>query len=453
MRRAIKGMLFSLPLLVYVALFFLYEPYNFYGLRKVYGDTGSVAAILKRLHENTEAENLLLGASRTADLYPEYLKEHDVISEPWLNLSMTGSSIEERYWIFQDAVHQNTLKKVVIPIGFYGMNTVNGNRFAEGNPGEVAKLSGFNYFFSSSSQYAAVQKMLETPIIQRIEEVDFHSKLGFTIPLIDNASTESFWKKKYSDYIARVWQPQIDAFMPQTESIARLIELIYFCKEKNIELDLVTMPMQQACFDILRLTAVEDISSFYKDFLSLYTCIYDMEYEESAWTKQYGFFLDGLHLNGINFVHGENPIVEDVYKTLFTQNGREMQVLQNEQSIQPLFTEYEFGLSGSGMLETYIHPIKIKDNSVYIFRFHGKLPKDAEVFYCDLYDSLQADPVLPGRNIGIPVQIDGTDEYILFFRTKGLINKEVQFRMVYIGQEDIQIDSMEVLRYCGINEQ
>lgn len=445
MRKNFRKIFFFLPIIGYIVLFLLYEPYNYYGIRQSNGDLGSPVTMIRKIKENRWAENILLGASRTATLYPDYLYSKGVIEEKWLNLSMTGASVSEMHNLLMESVQNNSVHKVVLTTGFYAMNLNGVNRFKDSETEKLLSLDEAEYFFSNTTQRRVAEKMLKEPLVQAIYNSQIDDKLGFSIPLIDDAATEAYWEAKYDDYISRVWEPYMDYFFPQADCLAEIIEMDQYCKDNGISFSVVTMPLYRACFDCMKSKECISISGFYKDFLSLYMNVYDMEYEKSTWTDKWGYFYDGLHYNGINFTDGENMVVADIYKTLFSQNGQEMQVLSQETCFSTLFDLKNVSFTETGEQKWFSEPVEVEENGVYIVRCKGLLPQDTGTLFCGLFD---AEGERCGEtNFNAPVRIGDTNEYFLFFRTKRINDPECQFRMVYTGQEEIHIDEIELLRY------
>lgn len=440
-----KGILFLVLFLFYLILFLLYEPYNYLGLQPMETeiDRGDVITILRTV-DNNKTENIILGASKFDRLLPDLLFQNGVIDKQWTNLSMAGETNRERMSIIQYVFQKNQTHNIANELTFWGMNYPVTNRFTDENKIKIVNGGFFDYFFNSGTQKVTINRIINKSLKNRISEITPHTQLG---KYIYNENI-NFWVEQYDAYINRVWKQYQAKFAPYTENYVDILQLIDSCKERNIELRLFTSPNQRAIFNFFKENLLAWEHDFYKEFIALYSPICDMEYEESAWTDTYGLFVDGYHFNGETILGDENPLVTDVYRTMFYGDGKEMRIITAPEHIRQLFIDNDVTINGSGNVEVYSQPVFLEKNSVYVVRCKGEIPVDNQVMYFDLYD-LSGNS--SGGLAGVPLRIGDSDDYLLILsdmnRTEAPRPSNAYFRIVYQGAEDLHLDSLELLQY------
>ena len=128
MKRFFKNLiLFTIPLVVYVGIIILVDPYNFLNISKAVDDSTKweisrgVSPHMYRLlsYENNPQRNITLGDSRTLRL------EHVLDGARWSSLGFEGASIKEMIQTFWWATEHNQVDTVMIGINLSLYNKYN----------------------------------------------------------------------------------------------------------------------------------------------------------------------------------------------------------------------------------------------------------------------------------------------------------------------------------------
>ena len=437
MKKVIKTACFLMLLLPAVLLFVLYEPYNYWGLRKVRGDMSSSVTVLREI-ENNQCDNIIISNSRLAALSTDYLLKEGILQEKWVNLSLVGCSIREACKTFWETVSKSEIRKVIFTISYSLFNMPNETyRFTE--DAYALAEDPVTFITSLQTRDAVINAMLHRLPVSQFLAVNTYEKSILT------EATEEEWKQLYASYIERSWEPYTGEYKFSSEGLADIIEVINYCKSNDIELFLVTLPMQRAVYDYIESVGEKAEMDFYKEYLSLYLPVYDMEYQESAWTDTFGLFGDGIHLNGINFANGENPVVSDLYKVLFEQNGSEMRILQSACLLNSIYKKTDVKMERKGKNQGFTARIPIEEDKAYLVRVKGQIPDMDRCVAVELKDVILSNGENAVKRKDYLWQIGDTGEYLAVLSTKGMQLPEALFSMTSREVSDIRFDSLEIM--------
>lgn len=107
------------PIFLYYSLFLVFEPNNYFGLKKKADGTNVMATL--REYEKTPQNHIILGDSRTAKFEPGIVKKAS--GNSYANLSYGGASFKEQLDILQWALAKNpNMQEVVFMASFYSFN-------------------------------------------------------------------------------------------------------------------------------------------------------------------------------------------------------------------------------------------------------------------------------------------------------------------------------------------
>lgn len=111
-----KTALFLLPFLIVFLLFFMLEPYDYFGLR---GDATYLSKPLSAMRavRRDRPANIILGDSRMANLNIGYIEE--LTGEDYEMLGFGGATMGECIELFWYATEQTKLEKVYFEVTFY----------------------------------------------------------------------------------------------------------------------------------------------------------------------------------------------------------------------------------------------------------------------------------------------------------------------------------------------
>ncbi|MFV0352851.1 MAG: hypothetical protein ACK5JF_11190 [Oscillospiraceae bacterium] len=120
MKRILRAIaLLFIPIFMYAAVFIVFEPNNYFGLRKEATGTDIMAAL--RQYEASPQDSIILGDSRLAKLDLAIAQEQTGLD--YANLAFGGAGFKEQIDILEWAINTNpNLKNVVFQVSFYTLN-------------------------------------------------------------------------------------------------------------------------------------------------------------------------------------------------------------------------------------------------------------------------------------------------------------------------------------------
>lgn len=426
----LKNIIFILPLLIYIILFILFEPYNYWGMRKDLGDVSSAITIVRKVINN-DCSNIILGNSRLATLNTNDLNKAGIVKEYWNNLALNGASITEQCAVFWYTVKHKDVKKVCFPISFWDMNSVSedANRFSL-----IMDLAtdSKEYIFSSSTHRETLKNIFNNLFLNKnqILVTNVNYKEEQIIPI-------------YQDYVNRIWNPIMPQYKMSMKIITEIIKVIEYCKEHNIELTVFALPMHNVIYDTIADNGLKELSSFYKKFLSLYTIVYDMEYVECNWTDSLEY-TDGCHIGGFDSILKENfsenqPMLFDIFQMIFYKNGVYAKVWDNMLQKERVIQKRNILLGGEEELRVYPISINVEPNSVYLIECKGSMNLNSINLYMDIYGEQ-----FNWKQTAILSYSNNKDCYWTVIKTEDIPNVEHFFRIVYQGKDDLILDELTV---------
>lgn len=283
-----KISLFLAPFVLYAGLFVAYEPYNYWGIKPV-ADYRTTAFARLLAYKRNPNENIVLGDSRFANLNRSAMT--DATEENYFLLGYGGQNLPEQIDSFWYAADQQQLTHVVMGISFTRFVSLNANR--------VHPLFAY---LDNPEQY----------ITSFLYHRDMLQNLWEHIKPLDEAPPA---QPDFQGYAQIIYNAHLN-WEFQEEYLTALIDIAQYCAENNIELRFVTPPLHPTIWenviDPLELAPAMD---YYKETLSMYAPVYDMEYRECLFTTQYAdAFSDGYHL-------GSNTTFEKYTQSVFADES------------------------------------------------------------------------------------------------------------------------------------
>jgi len=278
-----KLLLFLIPVLLYVLVVIVVDPYNYFSISK-----GVVSNQIKRkisyeisnpLYELVEFEkkpspNVLLGSSQTGLFVPEIIKEYT--GRQFMNMSYGGGSLPEIISTFWELDKQTELKEVYIGISFIDFN---GSQYRNRIP-EALKIK------SNSLSYIFSKSVLESTFLI-LKALLFNAKVEIGKP---DMSREKFWKYQL-DVTANRFLTNHSYPTAYYESLKKIA---VYCKEKNIKLVFFIpashVDLQQKTTEF---NLVAEENKFREDIKKLGD-VYDFNYPNEL-TKEKNNFSDPFH--------------------------------------------------------------------------------------------------------------------------------------------------------------
>lgn len=326
MKRLLKKLLlYSIPFLLLFLLFFVFETYNYFGLKEDLYQTAPLASMRRVVTE--KPTKIILGDSRAANLNEGYVRE--LSGEDFTKLAYGGAQIGESIDLFWWATEHAMLEKVVFVVNFYtssgaqtGENKVmhveNAKRLAE-NPFLFAM--NMNYWLEA---LANAKNTIMNPIYENRGQFDRVSERENPAALTEvernpadvEAATEQGYGERWNAYMEYYASEPIYKAMRyfefQQATKDALQEMIDYCNKNGIDLVFVFPPVHEVIYERVVWTLDEEIIAAnrkngtkeptmseklqdMKDFLIDRASVYDLELRSDFTSDPEGFY-DGFHM-------------------------------------------------------------------------------------------------------------------------------------------------------------
>ncbi len=277
-----KGLLFSIPFLLYAALIVAVDPFNYFGVSPLI-DEANKRATASKLHYTLwktidflrdPRPNLILGDSRMGQIQVPSVEK--VTGDRYFNFSYGGGTIPELIDTFYFATRHVKVERVYIGASFINFNAFqNRNRFRES------------------------QSILDNPLLYLINRIvlraTYHAVLaqwkGETIDVErPNEDRDAFWNHQLGTAIVSHY----GRFKYSQEYLESLRELARYCKANGIELTILIPPTHvELQAKIAEFGLTRDADQFNRDMHSLGRVV-DMDFD-NAFTRNRENFLDPFH--------------------------------------------------------------------------------------------------------------------------------------------------------------
>ena len=296
-----KLLIFLIPAVIAVVLFFAFEPYDYFGLKHNSQYLSKPLSTMREVIRDHPA-NIILGDSQMANLNTGYIEE--LTGTRYTMLGFGGSRVGECIDLFWFAAEHTRLEKVVFGVNFYS----SGGPMDQGRiPSLVPKaenpfrfISGANYWLQSIDE----AKRLAVNCLARVsghaewitEPEDPTSFDHIGVP-DERGAVYRKDLEEYSDLLLSVIGTD-GSFHIEDETMNALGEVIDYCNANGIEIIFVFPPMQESVFDLVTEPyGIDEDLIRYKQYLSERATVYDLCYK-NAFTVNEDNFYDGLHLAG-----------------------------------------------------------------------------------------------------------------------------------------------------------
>ena len=266
------------PIVLYLAVFVAFEPNNYFGLRATGSDNSPISRI--RAFEKDPHDSIILGDSRMAHFDMDLVDE--VSGTQWSNLAYGGASLEESIDEFYYVYEQHPeIQRVLMSISFYTLNANyrTANRMATvktqlANP--VAYISNLEYNINTltviGDKLRGLPDAEETaehtpedylPNGQRKDLVAYAAILyqncakAGTLPMVEGySSTQSIVEAMDAgeldgEALAAAMESctvEDSKYAINEAGLERLLELVEFFRENNVELTLLVPPMDDSLY-------------------------------------------------------------------------------------------------------------------------------------------------------------------------------------------------------------
>ncbi|MEA5050799.1 MAG: hypothetical protein VB021_04920 [Oscillospiraceae bacterium] len=294
-----KSIRFLAPLLAVLVLFFVFEPYDYYGLHgeAAYGTRplSSMRALLRG-----QPTAIVLGDSRMANLSEAYIRE--VTGENYCSLAFGGASLGECVELFWYAAAHTKLDKVVFGINFYNAGGVQDSGripAVERQAGSAwAFVSHFNYWLEAFNTLKyKTQNALGTALGRQDWLWYPEDPTSFATAEVPSARG-AVYRRDLEDYARLIRSMTGEGYSIDDSTYRQLEAVIDYCDAAGIELTIVLPPMHESIFtDVVRPLGIAGELEKLRTFLTARAVVFDFEYP-NAFTANEDNFYDGFHLQG-----------------------------------------------------------------------------------------------------------------------------------------------------------
>lgn len=329
--------LLAAPFLVYLLVFLLFEPYDYFGLK---GGAVSEDSVITRVRAYLAApENaVILGDSRMAHFAPDAVAEAS--GRRWSNLAFGGASLNESIDLFYLAAEHNPqLDACFFGVSVYTLRAGDARNRTQAietvvrNP--AAYLLNFDYNADMLNELLLRLRGVQTGATRDAgawEAIDFVDEHGAPLPvrrnLIAYAATlyPSFARpgtlpaieaESYTDAFGAARErctnprallnamlaaaPQDCIYLPDEENLRRLQQLAAYCAQRGIALTFVLPPIDGALRDYLvaPLGLEDAMRAIRQALLDTGAAVRDFEVQPEAVYAEEQFY-DGFHLDVVS---------------------------------------------------------------------------------------------------------------------------------------------------------
>jgi len=286
-----KLALVAVPVIIYFAIFIIFEPYNYFGLKES-EYSGDSAMYRVREFNNSPSDVIILGDSKMAHFDMDVVEQY--VGEDVGQLSFGGASFNESMDLLEYALEKNPdIHTIYFAASFYTLNEsyykdrMSSIETTATNP--FAYMLNFNYNIEMLNEikwFIKGEKNVAEPHHKDWKHEDFYEEDGTPLPYRRNLM-------EYADTIYGV----CENYSYDTADVERYVELAKMCKDKGITLYTVMPPMDDSLKELVvqPLGIHNHILSFI-DSVSPYTQVINFEYNETNVFSQELFF-DGFHLD------------------------------------------------------------------------------------------------------------------------------------------------------------
>ncbi len=300
--------LILLPIVGYFVMFFIFEPYNYFGLKST-ANTNSVIYRTRSFIQQP-SDSIIIGDSRLAHLDMELVQE--LTGERYSNLCFGGASVTEALDLYEFALKNNSnLKNVVLSISFYTLNTdyyrdrTDQIELVVNNP--IAYMTNFSYNF---------EMLNEIRLLLRGERSEVSMEQGIWEPsdFVDDEGNPLPYRQNILDYAKDSVYPNSVGYDLNDDAVDRIIAIAEECKKLGINFTLVLPPAHVSITELvieplgIDLVMEEVIKRFESEGITVIDYEQDklIEYPEEM-------FYDGFHLDPVTGL-------PEFTTTLFTQD-------------------------------------------------------------------------------------------------------------------------------------
>lgn len=283
---------FSLPLLIYVLIVQVVDPFNYHGSDNENKLARNIEPHLYKMisYRNAPKRNIILGDSRSNALFPIIQKKR---MNSWSNLAYGGASLKEMIDTFWWLDENYPLDTIVMNVNFNHLNDYNKRDWITSTKSIIQHPISY-----SSSRYVFLYLYQKGLSVISDDQIDENK---------NNIAKETFWrnhlssikKKFYVDY------KYSQSYLNDLNMIADR------CKKRGIELIIWSAPVHKDIHEIIEDNGNGDL--YLQSVLDLQSVgEYHNFNERLDWITNKDNFNDAMHV--------KHDIMDELYEIMFNQN-------------------------------------------------------------------------------------------------------------------------------------
>lgn len=288
----VRFSLLALPFVLYAVFFFVFEPYDYFGLK---GGAVSEDSMLTRVKSylSDPADAILLGDSRMAHFDMDTVSE--LRGEKTANLAFGGASLNEQVDLFWLALEENpNLSTCYFEVSFYNLrqgderNRTEAIRTVVKNP--VAYL--FNFNFTADMLEQVMYWLQGVPTGATRDEGHWTEE-----DYLDENGQPLLFRRNLMEYADTIYA-QCENYQVDQENLEKVLEIASVCQENEIELIFVFPPVEESIHQLViePLGIRDDLAELKQTLAQTGAAIRDFEYQPEATFTEDEFY-DGFHLD------------------------------------------------------------------------------------------------------------------------------------------------------------
>ncbi len=294
-----KTAIFLIPFLIVFLLFFLLEPFDYFGLKHNATYLSKPLSAMREVR-NEQPANIILGDSRMANLNVAYIEE--LTGEDWTMLGFGGASLGECIELFWYATEHTALERCVFGVNFYSSGGEQGVGRIPLVQGQADNLftfvSNFNNWLEVVNAAKYRTKNLLAGLLDKPAWLEYpEDPTTFDLVPVSDEMGETY--HKYLEDYAAVLRNQLgDSWFVAPETLQKLYEVADYCDGHGIALTFVFPPMIDSVFElVLSPMGIEADVEALKQALLDRAPVFDLQFR-NAFSADDANFHDGFHLAG-----------------------------------------------------------------------------------------------------------------------------------------------------------
>lgn len=298
----LRGLLFSIPVFLYVLIILVVDPYNFFNLFHVISDKTKFT-VIQRTDESSPRGNILwktiqfrrnpvktviIGDSQGKDIRADLIEE--LTGEKAYNLCFPGASFQTMFETFWFAAGQTELKKVYFQVAFMNYNADR----------------EYDLFHFATDYFKMPYRYFTT------KEIFFDSFINLAY-----ATTRNPWlvSRSYefstADDMEKLARYRLKLFFNKytypEEYRQDFLKIRQYCSQHGIELNFIILPVYKGVDNYLEENELTDMRSRFREDISAYGFTYDLDTLSSIKNRRENF---------IDFFHPKQVIIDSLTRMI-----------------------------------------------------------------------------------------------------------------------------------------